>query len=185
MVDVSSFPSSDLPPHLKCQILSFIRVEWWWVFQGKNQFWDYTIKDTHPVNVIIHEQDVIISHVEVNWRMLTHKAKSYKVYGLSAVFTYPAFRKQGFGKQAVQAATDYIQQSDADIAMLFCLPHLKGFYEACGWTYMQNTSTLYGNPDIPEQDDEVILLMSFVSNTAKQDRNQFDDTSIYVGKYTW
>jgi hypothetical protein len=54
-------PSTDLPPDLKCQIVSFIRVEWWWAFTGQNRFWDYTKKGTHPVNVVLHEHQLVIA----------------------------------------------------------------------------------------------------------------------------
>jgi len=137
-------PSTELPPDLKCQIVSFIRVEWWWAFTGQNRFWDYTKKGTHPVNVVLHEHQLVISHAEVNWRMLDHVGQQWKTYGLSAVFTYPAWRREGHAERVVRAATKQIDQSDADVALLFCLPKLIPFYERCGWEHMANTNALYG-----------------------------------------
>lgn len=185
LAEISVFPSPELPPHLKCQVLSFIRVEWWWVFQGAYLFWDYTQKDTQPVNVIIHERNTVISHAEVNRRSIAHEQQTYLCYGLSAVFTYPSFRNTGYGKQAVRAATDYIKESDADIAMLFCLPPLRAFYEECGWTAMPDTAILSGDPAQPARDDEEILLMLFVSEKGRRDKSRFEKTGVYVGTHTW
>ena len=94
MPDLRFIPSAELPRDLKLQVLSFIRIEWWWIFRDNNRFWDYTDKSTHPVNAVITERGLVISHAEVNWRMLEHGGQAYKVYGVSAVFTYPAFRKE-------------------------------------------------------------------------------------------
>jgi aminoglycoside 2'-N-acetyltransferase I len=184
-MQLSIYPSPELPTHIKCQLLSYIRVEWWWIFQNKRPDWDYTAKSTHPVNVLLCDEALLISHAEVNWRMIEHESRSYKVYGLSAVFTYPSHRKQGYGKAVVEAATKYTDESDADLAMLFCLPHLQSFYESCGWTAMPNTNVLYGAPENPDEDDEEILLMRFVSEAGKAAKERFEANSVYVGRYMW
>ncbi len=179
------YPSPELPPDLKCQILAYIRAEWWWVFQGANRFWDYTVKDTHPVNVAIVENGVLISHAEVNWRTLEHRGATYKVYGISAVFTNPPFRKEGFGQQVVEAATQYIRDSDADVAMLFCLPAMQDFYARCGWIHMANTRILFGAKDAPDVDKVESLMMLFVSEKGNAAQSLFEGDGVYVGKHTW
>ena len=179
------YRSEELPAGVKCQILSYVRVEWWWVFQGKNRLWDYTQKKTHPVNVVLLEEDVLISHAEVNWRMLEHEGETFKVYGLSAVFTYPAFRKEGFGRQVTQAATEYILNGDGDVAMLFCLPELVPFYEMCGWTAMRDTAIWYGDKEAPAVDEEEVLMLVFVAEKGQWARLRFAARPVYVGAYTW
>ena len=179
------YPSPELPADIKCQILSYIRVEWWWVFQGANRFWDYTVKDTHPTNVVILDEDIVLSHAEVNWRMLEHGNEDYKVYGVSAVFTYTPYRKEGFGQQVVEAATRHIEASDADVAMLFCLPALTDFYARCGWTLMENAKILFGDKDAPDVDKVERLMMLFVSDKGKAAQQKFASEGVYVGKYTW
>jgi aminoglycoside 2'-N-acetyltransferase I len=179
------YPSPELPPRIKCQLLAYVRVEWWWVFQGANRFWDYTVKDTHPVNVVIVENEVLLSHAEVNWRTLEHHGESYKVYGVSAVYTAPPFRKEGLGKQVVEAATHYIQSSDADVAMLFCLPALTKFYGSCGWTHMTQTEILAGEKDSPYVDKVEQLMMLFISGKGKAKQSLFENTGVYMGNHTW
>jgi GNAT superfamily N-acetyltransferase len=184
MPQIQHFPSQELPLHLKWQLLSYVRVEWWWVFQGANRFWDYTQKATHPVNFMLTEGDYLISHAEVNWRDMEHLSTPYRVYGVSAVFTYPTHRKEGYGQQVVEAATQYILSSDADVAMLFCLPELVKFYQRCGWTHVP-TTLLFGDKESPDEDKLESLMMLFVSYKGKAAQSNFENNSVYVGKYTW
>lgn len=185
MPQLQVYSSPDLPPDLKCQIVSFIRIEWWWAFTGSNRFWDYTKKSTHPANVVLVEQGLVISHAEVNWRMLDHVGQQWKMYGLSAVFTYPAWRREGHGERVVRAATEQIDQSDADVAMLFCLPNLTPFYKRCGWEHMADTTVLRGDPQQPARVDDEAVMMRFVGKRAQQARQLFADQPLYVGRHTW
>jgi hypothetical protein len=66
MPELASYPSPDLPADLKCQLLSFVRMEWSWIYTPENRLWDYTDKPTHPHNFVISEQGVLISHAETN-----------------------------------------------------------------------------------------------------------------------
>jgi GNAT superfamily N-acetyltransferase len=184
MPDLRLIPSTELPRELKCQILSFIRVEWWWIFRDHDRFWDYTHKSTHPVNVVITERGQVISHAEVNWRLVEHAGASYKVYGVSAVFTFPAFRQEGYGTQVIRAATDFIRGSDADVAMLFCLPQLVPFYEHVGWEAPPNAQILYGDQDYPHE-EEIATCMLFVSERGQAAREAFSTRPVYVGGHTW
>mgnify|MGYP001774082690 CR=1 FL=1 len=184
MPEVHIYPGPMLPPSIKCQILSFIRIKWWWIFQGEHRFWDYTEKATHPVNVVLIEQELVVSHAEINRRMIEHTGQTFNAYGLSAVFTYPAWRKAGYGRQVVEAATHYIEETDADVAMLFCLPNLVGFYQRCGWEHVEK-SVLYGDPHQPTVDEEETLMMRFVSERGKLARSSFLDQAVYVGQRKW
>jgi predicted GNAT family N-acyltransferase len=65
--------------------------------------------------------------------------RDVRAYGLTGVLTYPAERHQGYGRRVVQAATAYIDTTDADFAIVNCAPHLRDFYAACGWMPMIDT----------------------------------------------
>src|SRR5687767_12574584 len=184
MPDLRFIPSAELPRDLKLQVLSFIRIEWWWIFRDNNRFWDYTDKSTHPVNAVITERGLVISHAEVNWRMLEHGGQAYKVYGVSAVFTYPAFRKEGYGTQVMRAVTEHLRASDADLALLFCLPQLVPFYENAGWETPPNAQILYGDRDHPHE-EEIATCMLFVSERGRAAREAFSTQPVYVRAYTW
>ena len=160
-----------------------MRIYAWQVFQNKPVGWDYVDKDRHPFSFALMEGEVLISHAEVNWRVLEHASESYVTYGLSAVFTYPQFRGQGGGHQVVEAATNHILSSDADAAMLGCKPELIEFYRANGWSPMRDMQILYGPKEAPTRGGNVMML--FVSEKGKQGRPAFECEPVYVGAYMW
>jgi predicted acetyltransferase len=55
------------------------------------------------------------------------------VLGLSNVFTFPPYRNEGHASQLVTAAGQQIDNSGADLAILFCESALEPFYSAHGW----------------------------------------------------
>ncbi len=183
MPHLLTIPSHDLPPDIKCQVVSFMRIYAWQVFQSKPIGWDFTDPESHPLSFALVEQDVLISHALVSWRALTQAGETYKMYGLSAVFTYPQFEKQGYGRQVVGAATAHILASDADAAMLGCKPHLIPFYAASAWSDMPTTQILYGSKSAPTQGSHVMML--FVSEKGRQNRLAFEREPVYVGAYMW
>ena len=138
-----------------------------------------------PVNFVIVEQDVLIGHAKVNQRSIEHAGEFYKVYGLSAMFTYPAFCHEGYGQQVAKAATDYILASDADVGMLFCLPQLTAFYTSIGWVSMETMQITHGlNDDLCLNEGEITMCM-FLSEKGKQVRAAFEQHSVYVGHHIW
>lgn len=184
MPELHLLPSAELPPDIKCQLLSFIRIEWSWIFAGRNRFWDYTEKRSHPVNVYLAERGLLISHAEVNWRLLEHARQTFKVYGVSAVFTYPAFRQAGYGRQVVRAATDYIRASDADLALLFCQPALVPFYGQAGWEAPAGAIIHYGDADYPHTEQGATCML-FVSDHGRAARPAFTTQPVYIGGGSW
>jgi GNAT superfamily N-acetyltransferase len=184
MPELRFFPSDELPRELKCQILAFIRVEWWFIFREADRFWDFTQKPTHPVNAVLTERGLVISHAEINWRLVEHAGQTFKVYGVSAVFTYPAFRREGYGTQVMRAVVDYLRASDADVAMLFCLPQLVPFYENAGWECPAGAQLVYGDPLYP-QEEELAACMLFLSERGRAARQALTSQPVYIGLYTW
>src|SRR5258708_11517008 len=133
MIQQHIFASQDVPERFECQIFSFVRIQWPELFSGKNRLRDWTSKpELHPVTVLREEEGVLISRLEIVWDVLTHVGETYLTSGLSGVFTYPAFRKQGYGLQLVQSAKAFIeQQAEADLVLFHST--LKGFYEQAGF----------------------------------------------------
>ncbi len=160
-----------------------MRIYAWQVFQSKPIGWDFMDPESHPLSFALVEQDVLISHALVSWRALTHAGETYKMYGLSAVLTYPQFGRQGYGRRVVDAATAHILASDADAAMLGCKPHLIPFYAASGWSDMPATQILCGPPSAPATGGRVMML--FVSEKGRQGRLAFEREPVYVGEYMW
>ncbi|MEM1311075.1 MAG: GNAT family N-acetyltransferase [Cyanobacteria bacterium P01_H01_bin.153] len=184
MIELKHYSPDTLPLPLKYQLLATVRIEWFQAFTGPGRTWDYIAKSTQPQYFTLSEQDILISFAEVNQRPLHHANEAYTLYGLSAVYTFPAYRHEGYGQQVVQAAADFIRASDADIAMLFCSPALTDFYHARGWQTLPTTIIHYGNPDQPQVNQDVVM-MQFISDEGRQHQSTFVGQPVYVGRYRW
>ena len=135
------------------------------------------------MTLLLEEEGVLISRLEVVWDELHHAGEAYTTYRLSGVFTYPAFRKQGYALQLVQSARDYIeQQGNADIVLFHST--LKGFYEQAGFERMESLVTLVGNPHNPERSNETGFML-FLSDKGKRARGRFENEPVYVGESIW
>ena len=179
------YRSEELPADLRCQILSFLRIWWPEGFVGEKRLRNWiSPEDEHPVHIVLVEAGILISHAEVKWKHLDHACEWYKVYGLSGVFTYPAFRRQGYGTEAVKAGTKYIDEQDGDVGMVHCDPELSGFYERCGWIPMKGSTILEGDPKKPVISDH-LLMMRFLSEKGKRGRTAFEREPMYFGETVW
>ncbi len=186
MVELQQYPTTNLPPNLQCQILSFLRMMWPEGFLGANRLRHWITKaENHPVSFVLVESDTLIGHVNVVWKPLEHLGEVYIAYGLTGVFTYPEFRGQGYGSQLVKAATAYIDQSPADVGLFNCDAALAPFYEQHGWRAFPGAQTFIGPPEAPQRCDER-LMMRFVSTKGQDNRTSFEKGSIYFGSdSTW
>jgi GNAT superfamily N-acetyltransferase len=185
MADVQHYRRyEEVPSDITCQIASFVRLVWLADLKGEDRFW----KLDDPTGVrqyfVIVERSVLISHANVITRTITHAAESYLLYGLGGVFTYPAFRGEGYGQQVVDAATAYIRRSPADIGMLFCDPARWNFYGRSGWSRLK-TEILVGTLEQRQPFTEEPVMIIYNSARAKAHQNDFETQPIYVGEDTW
>lgn len=184
-VETRTYRSVDLPEMLRCQILCFLRINYPEGFVGPNRLRKWiSSEEEHPSHVVLVEEGVLISHTEVKWKWLEHRGETYKVYGLSGVFTYPAFRGQGFGRRIVEEGTRVIKESDADLGMFHCSPHLGDFYARFGWTPLPQATTLVGDREDPSESPELMMVL-FLSDRALRASAAFGNTPLYFGEVTW
>ena len=187
MVEQYLYPSADFPADLKSQTLSFLRAHWPEGFTGENRLRDWVTPETdHPIHLVLVEAGILISHTNVVWKYLEHAGITYKAYGLTGVFTYPAFRGQGYGGRIVAAGTAYIQASDADLALFHCDEHLRDFYARHGWEALPQATTYLGPRDNPKLVTDELLMMQFITPKGQQGRTAFERQPIYFGHNgTW
>jgi GNAT superfamily N-acetyltransferase len=175
---IQTYHPDQLPPDLKWQILSYLRAEWPEDFTRISPRRDWLAHpDHHPLHMVIVDAGFLVSHAAVVWKYLDHAGRTYKVYGLGGVFTYPDYRGRGYGRQIIDAGTDYIRASDADVGMLFCEPRLKDFYAHSGWIPVDSAPTLVGPPDKPSAIAE-LRLMLFLSERGKTGREAFENVPV-------
>lgn len=152
--------------------------------RGDDRFHDLFATSETMEHFVIIVRGVLVSHADVTQRVLTHEGETYRLYGIGEVMTHPAFRREGHGSRVVEAATDYIRHSDADIGMLFTMPELEGFYGACGWTRLNRYGAYYGDANQSKFDDAFIMML-YLSGKAKTRRADFERGTLYVGETLW
>ena len=180
----TTYKTGKLPADIKWQVLSFLRVQWPEGFQGKNKLRDWiTDEKLHPVSFVFTENSLVLSYTEVVWKNLEHCGISYKTYGLTGVFTYPSFRKEGYGLTLIKTAKSYIEkQRDGDI--IFFTSMTKGFYEKAGFIRMEKVKTFFGDPNNPEKSPETAYML-FLSDKGRRGKSDFETKPIYFGEDTW
>ena len=129
------------------------------------------------------ENGELISRAEVIQVDLAHLGQTYQVCGLCKVLTLPPFRRKGYGKQVVKAATRYILQSDVDMGLLFCEQRLESFYASNGWKIQNNAVTRIGTSAHykPYTNRRMVLLVSDKGKNASAD---FENHPVYI-QYIW
>jgi GNAT superfamily N-acetyltransferase len=184
-MEIQVFPTNaDLPDHLRWQIISIIRMEWYATagdYTGPSALPD----EWHPAHVIGTEGDAIVSYAGVVRRNIEHAGQAFGAYGLSTVFTFPALRRRGYGTEVVRCATSRIREAgDADLAVLFTTPATAPFYERGGWQAMPSTEFLIGNREAPTRHRDLPMML-FVSAEGQRHRSLFEHASVYFGEDAW
>lgn len=183
MVELRTYAGEELPADLRCQVLSFQRIQWPEGFVGVNRLRDWIHHpEHHPTHFALVENGVLISYAGVLWKYLEHAGEVHKTYGLSGVLT--AFGRQGYGSRVVAAATAHIRGSDADVGLFTCAPHLKAFYSASGWIPMEG-AVLLGGPWSAPYPTEELVMMGFFSEKGKGGRSAFASMPIYFNDDLW
>jgi GNAT superfamily N-acetyltransferase len=131
MPQLQRYADTTFPADLRWQAVAFMRIVWPWIDGG-------LIATPYPADWLPHhfaivEGRLLLSYAATIRRTIRHAGVEYRVAGLGNVLTYPGSRRQGHGGRVVQAATEAIDASDADIGLLFCARTLLPFYARCGW----------------------------------------------------
>jgi GNAT superfamily N-acetyltransferase len=193
MPSIRFYSTTELPSSLMWQVRSFMRTRWTFLFGQSERLRPglWWIETLSPVHAVLAEGDVLISYSAIVRKQLEHLGERYTALGLNGVFTYPDFRREGYGKQLVEAATKHIaNESGADVGVLFCRSDLIPFYSTAGWSHESQAATLVGKPENPqhvetEQATSERRMMVFVSKKAKQARQLFWEHPLCFGESEW
>ena len=181
MPELTVYQQSDFPSIYKWQAIAFMRMEWTSIFYNDNLYMSEVYPpEFQPVHFVISEDDSLLSYATLLKLNLTHMDVMYQVYGFGNLLTFPPYRKRGYGSQVLQTATDFIQQSDADVAILFCDRLLEPFYAEKGWSLTESPTRL-GNPERSEE-YEPSRMMLFVSEKGRTGRADFESQPIYIAE---
>ena len=175
MPELQIYEDASFPSDLNWQAVSFMRVEWPWINGG--MFKQTHAAERNPRHFALVEEGLLLSYATVIHTHLTHAHVEYTVCGLGSVFTYPACRSKGYGRLIVDAATRSIEQSSADLGLLFCQPALEGFYAKSGWQAFKDTPLFL---DSLSQESASLKMMLFLSEKAQAGRAAFETLPLYV-----
>jgi hypothetical protein len=183
-VELKAYRKPDVPRDIAAQIRSYVRIQWPFLDARGGALWDVPA-DSPARTFVVIDGDKLISHAEANFRTVDQGGRAYNVGGLSAVFTFPAYRGGGFAREVVCKATAFLDTSDADLAMLFCGEPLHGLYASYGWDAIESAEILHGDPAAPTAYDGNFVMMRFISDNGRAARRSFESQPVYVGKRTW
>ena len=110
MPDLAIYQQSDLPAALKWQAIAFIKTERPFIFTGDFVFLTEPYPpELDPVHFVAAEGDSLISYASLLRLSLDHAGTVYEVYGFGNMFTFPPYRRQGYGRRVLELATDFIR----------------------------------------------------------------------------
>ena len=177
------FAQADFPAVLKWQALAFMKVQWPSVFE-RRPFMSETYPVEHdPIHFAIVEADALISYASIMRLAIRHADETFDTWAVGNVFTFPPYRRRGFARQVVDAATAHINDSSADVAILFCAPGTVPFYAASGWTALHGTRTFVG-PAGAQRAIDLATMMLFVSGKGQGARRSFAEQPLRIAE-TW
>lgn len=183
MPTLTTYEQKDFPSVYNWQAIAFMRCEWPSVFQGDILYLSEPYPpDLNPVHFVVAEGDSLLSYATIMKLNIPHSGQDYSVYGFGNMLTFPPYRKQGHGRQVLQAATKYICESSVDAAILFCDKSLEKYYAPEGWVTIASPTYLgySGQPVLYEPS----RMMLFVSEKGKAARSEFENSPLHID-YPW
>jgi hypothetical protein len=127
------YSDKTIPQSLTWQALSFLRCEWPFLFAGSGRLRTRPFGGDGTTYVLRVEGGVLLSYAEVLQVTGIRAGEPVRVLGLSNVFTCPPYRNEGHASAIMHAVGGLINDSQAELAILFCEKELERFYAARGW----------------------------------------------------
>ena len=168
---------------LKWQALAFMKTQWPSVFAQRPFMSETYPPENDPVHFAVVEGEALLGYAAIMRLLIRHADEEFDTWGLGNVLTFPPYRRRGYARQVVGAATAHIDGSAADVAILFCIPGNVPFYAASGWTALAGARTLVGPADT-KQESDLSRMMVFVSDKGKAARRLFAERPLRVAE-TW
>ena len=184
-MELREYAKTAVPRDVAIQIRAYVRVQWPQLDPRDGSAFAVVPETSDARTFVVLDDEALVSHAEANFRDLAHGGATYRVGGISAVFTYPAYRGGGHARTVVAAASRFLDSSDADLAMLFCGERLRPFYESCGCTAAEHARVLHGDDRNPIAHEGTLVMMRFISARGRAAPEAFERENVYVGERTW
>jgi hypothetical protein len=132
-VSTQVYSGGTLPQSFTWQALSFLRCEWPFLFTGADRLRAQPFGGVSTTYVLRADGDVMLSYAEILRVMAARAGDPVRVLGVSNVFTFPPYRREGHAAAIMRAVGEHINDGDAELGILFCEKKLAPFYAARGW----------------------------------------------------
>jgi len=183
MPSLMIYEQQNFPSVYNWQAIAFMRCEWPSVFQGDILYLSAPYPpEFDPVHFVMAEGDSLLSYATVMKLNIPHAGQEYAIYAFGNMFTFTPYRNQGSGRNILQAATEFIQKSTVDVAILFCDKSLETYYALGGWLATHSPTYLgYSGKPVAY---EPLRMMLFVSEKGKAAQQDFENSPLYID-YPW
>ena len=179
MPELTIYQQTHFPAIYKWQAIAFKRMEWSSIFYDDNLYMSETyLPELQPVHFVMAEDDSLLSYASLLKLNLTHTRNEYLIYGFGNLLTFPPYRRRGYGRQILQAATDFIRQREVDAGILFCDRLLESFCAEKGWISTPSPTRL-GSPNHYEEYSPSRMML-FVTESGQRGAADFESPPIYV-----
>ncbi|MGL5103326.1 MAG: GNAT family N-acetyltransferase [Plesiomonas sp.] len=181
---VSVKPYQELDDSIKFDINALIHQVWGDTLSDPEDFISSPHNiEYHPYSCTVYANGMLVSYAAILTFPVTHHGITFLVAGLSCVATAPGFERQGFGCLAVNAATQHILASQADIGLFTCDPPLQAFYARSGWQVQENLRLIshLGTGALCSRELGKVVLLKLVSSFAQTKANLFCDDTLNLG----
>ena len=135
MTSIEVYDESALPEHLAWQLSAAERIEWADLVDDSLPWGprSYALERRSRYVVAVDGQ-VLVGAAVVVAESGQIADTDVTISGVGTVFVFPSRRGHGVARSLVERATVVVDESEADIGALFCVPSLEGLYASCGWT---------------------------------------------------
>lgn len=185
-VEVTAFKEANaIPVSLKKQIIACYHDYFPpRIFEGKNPNDWFERGEDKPVRFVLLENEAVVSHVGVITREVTVNGTRFRLAGLGGIFTRTGYRKRGFGSRIIRAAMEYVNKNEYDVAVLFCMPENRLFYEKLGFQVLPNQLILVGKDrksakSLPKEE---LCMIYYLSEKSKHYKQLFKKIPIFFGE---
>jgi GNAT superfamily N-acetyltransferase len=184
MAELAAYTASEaLPPEVDPQIRTLLDAEW--PGASGNAGSPLIDPDLNPMYFVLSSGDEVVGYARTIWAWGVHKGQATKVYGLGDVVTRPRWRRQGFGRRVVEAATRHIRaDADADLAVLLTEPKLEKLYAESGWVHVPGMRLVTGERNGASTTGDFVMML-FLSAAARRDRDSYSHAPLILAGDEW
>jgi GNAT superfamily N-acetyltransferase len=112
------------------------------LFRGEDRLRERLWDDPPSTHFVRAAGNLLVSHAEVlQIDAAGRDARRLRIGGVTAVMTYPPFRRQGHASAVMRRVVDHIY-AKADIGLLFTDHEHELFYQRLGWRMVDASSVL-------------------------------------------